>query len=293
VTLSVYNSAGELVEKLLVEKSPRPVTSLTLDPGNSITSLTGAGSAVTFYWNGTPLSSWNGTNASGSPVSNGTYFLKVDSVDSLGSDQSVVQEVTVSRPLGTVLAEICNSAGEVVKTLYAADGAGVPVTEVQLSSSSLQTGMAAQNPVTIGMSDGMTLVWNGIGGGGTQVTNGVYYLEIISEDGSGGEEVITRDLTVVNSGRPGGTIVAYPNPWQKGDPGITFKASAPAGLTLNVWLYDLAGEKVGFLQGPAATGQATWVGGSMASGVYIAVLELRDGGGNLTARQELKVTIKH
>jgi flagellar hook assembly protein FlgD len=292
VTLSVYNSAGELVKILLVEKSTQPVTSLRLGPGNSITSLTGPDSAVTLYWNGTPLSSWNGTNSSGNPVSNGTYFLKVDSVDSLGSDQSVVQNVTVSRPLGTVLAEICNAAGEVVKTLYAAQGAGGPVTAVQLSSPLLQENPAASSPVTIAMSNAMTLVWDGIGAGGSLVTNGVYYLEIISDNGGGGEEVITRDLTVVNSGRPGAGAIAYPNPWQNGDPAITFKASLP-DLTLSARLYDLAGERVAVLGGPPGTGQATWACGASASGLYIAVVELRDDNGNLAATQNLKVMIKH
>jgi flagellar hook assembly protein FlgD len=293
VTLSVYNSAGERVETLLVEKSPRPVTSLQLGPGNSITSLTGPGCAVTLYGNGTPLASWNGTNASGSPVSNGTYFLKVDSVDSLGSDQSVVQTVTVSRPLGVVMAEICNAAGEVVKTLYAAQGAQGPVTAVQLSSALLQTGPTAPGAVTIGMSNGTTLVWDGSGAGGSLVTNGVYYLEIISDNGDGGEEVITRDLMVVNSGRPGAGVIAYPNPWQGGDPAITFKASSPQALTLSARLYDLAGERVAVLQGPVGTGQATWACGTNASGVYIAVVELLDESGNLTARQNLRVVIKH
>jgi flagellar hook assembly protein FlgD len=293
VTLSVYNSAGERVEILLVEKSPQPVTSLRLGPGNSITSLAGPDSAVTLYWNGTPLSSWNGTNASGNPVSNGTYFLKVDSVDSQGSDQSVVQNVTVSRPLGTVLAEICNAAGEVVKTLYAAQGAGGPVTAVELSSALLQTSPTASGAVTIGMSNGMTLVWNGNGAGGSLVTNGVYYLEIISDNGGGGEEVITRDLTVVNSGRPGAGVIAYPNPWQSGDPAVTFKASSSTALTLSARLYDLEGERVAVVEGPPGTGQATWACGTSASGVYIAVVESRDSDGNLTARQSLRVMIKH
>jgi hypothetical protein len=125
------------------------------------------------------------------------------------------------------------------------------------------------------------------------VTNGVYYLEITSDNGTGTEEVITKELTVVNSGRAAGGVIAYPNPWQQGDPAITFQASSTQPLTLKVWLYDLAGEKVGFLEGAPGTGQAVLPHPSFASGIYIAAVELWDANGDLTARQSLKVLIRH
>jgi hypothetical protein len=292
VTVGVYNSAGELVKNLLVEKSPQPVTAITLGPENSITSLAGPNNAVSIYWSGDLLTVWNGTNAAGNPVSNGTYYLKVDSVNSLGSDQSVVHEVTVSRTLGTVVAEICNTAGEVVRNLYETDGVGGPITAVQLSSSILHTGSTAQSPMTIGLSNGVTLVWNGTSAGGTMVTNGVYFLEIFSSNGTGGEEVITKDLTVLNSGGPAAGVYAYPNPWQSGDPPLTFKASSAQPLTLKVRLYDLAGERITVFSGFPGTGQAILPSGTPASGVYIAVVELWDSNGDMTARQSLKVMIR-
>ncbi len=293
VTVAVYNSAGELVEKLLVEKAPQPVTSITLGSGNAITSLTGPNDAVSILWNGNLLSAWNGTNISGYPVSNGIYYLKVDSVNSLGSDQSVVQEVTVSRPLGAVSVVICNAAGEVVRILYKVDGAAGPVTAVQLSSLVLQTSLTTSNPVTIGMSNGVTLAWDGSCSGGTLATNGVYYLEIFSENGTGGEEVITKDLTVVNSSGSGNGVVAYPNPWQSGGPPLTFRASTTQPLTLKVRLYDLAGEKVAVFMGLPGTSQAFLPNGTVASGVYVAVVELWDANGFMIARQNLKVMIRH
>ncbi len=292
VTVGVYNSAGELVENLLVERSSQPVTAVTLGPGNSITSLTGPNNAVSIYWGGNLLSVWNGKNASGNPVSNGTYYLKVDSVNSLGSDQSVIQDVTVSRFLGTVVAEICNAAGEVIRNLYEADGVGGPVTAVQLSSLVLQAGSTAQGLVTIGMSNEVTLVWDGTGSAGSMVTNGVYFLEVFSENGTGGEEVITKDLTVVNANRSPAGVYAYPNPWQNGDPPLTFKTSSTQILTLKVRLYDLAGEKIAVFSGAPGSGQALLPSGTIAGGVYVAVVELWDGNGSMTARQSLNVMIR-
>ena len=291
ITVGVYNSAGELVKKLLVERSPQPVTAITLGPGNSITSLTGPNNTVSVYWNGNLLTVWNGTNASGNPVSNGTYYVKVDSVDSLGSDQSVIQDVTVNRSLSKVVVEICNAAGEVVRNLYEADGAG-PVTAVQLSSLILETGSTAQSLVTIGMSNGAILVWDGSGAGGTMVTNGVYFLEIFSENGTGGEEVLTKDLTVINSDRSVVGVYAYPNPWQSGDPPLTFKVSSTQPMTLKVRFYDLAGERVAIFSGPPGGSQALFPNDTIASGVYIAVVELWSVNGDMTARQSLKVMIR-
>jgi flagellar hook assembly protein FlgD len=291
--VAVYNAAGELVETLLTGDFPQPVGALTLGPGNSITSVMGPGGAVTLYSNGALLSSWNGTNAFGNPVSNGTYFLRVDCVTKQGADQSQVLNVTVSRPLGKVAAEIYNGAGELVRTLYQVVGAGGPVTAVQLSSPLLQIGAGAPGPVTIALSDGVTLTWDGSADGGAMVTNGVYYLEVISDNGTGVEEVVTQELTVLNSGRAAGGVIAYPNPWQGGDPAITFQASSAQPLTLKVWLYDLAGEKVDILEGAPGTGQAVLQNPAFASGIYIAAVELRDANGNLTSRQSLKVLIRH
>jgi hypothetical protein len=124
------------------------------------------------------------------------------------------------------------------------------------------------------------------------VTNGVYFLEIFSDNGTGGQEVITKDLTVVNNGELAVGVYAYPNPWQNGDPPLTFKASSAQPLTLKVRLYDLAGERVAVFSGLLGTGQAPLPSETIASGIYIAIVELWDANGDITARQSLKVMIR-
>jgi flagellar hook assembly protein FlgD len=292
VVVGVYNAAGELVKQILVEHSPAEVTSVDLTPGSGITSLLGPGGAVSIYWNGSLLCAWDGTNSPGHPVSNGAYFLKVDSIDSLGSDLSVVKTVTVSRAFGTVLAEICNETGEVVRTLYDQEGPGGPVTAIQLSSAVLKPGSDTPGPVTIGMNNGVTLTWDGTGSGGATVTNGVYYLEVYSSIGTASVETLTDRLTVINGGKAGAMVLAFPNPWAKGDPPLTFKVFPPQAVTLKIRLYDLAGEKAADFEGSTGAGQAFWDPGTLASGTYIALVESRDLNGNLTARQTLKVALK-
>lgn len=247
---------------------------------------------VSIYWNGILQTAWNGTNASGNPVLNGTYYVKVDNVDSTGSDQSALQTVTVSRPLDTVEAEICNEAGEVVRILYQQNGASGPVTAVQLSSSTVQEG-SAQGGVTISLSNGTTFTWDGRAANGNQVTNGLYYLEVFSQSGMDGEEVLTKDVTVVDSGRAGLGVFAYPNPWRVGEPPLTFQCSPTQPLTLKVWIYDLAGEKVDVLEGPQGANQVVLNNKTLASGVYVAMVDLLDGNGNLEGRQTLKVMLEH
>lgn len=291
VFVRVYNAAGELVKVILEEDSSQEVTSLT-STGSVITSLQGAGSTVSLDWNGNLLATWNGTNGAGQPVSNGVYFIRVDSVDSLGNVVSVGQAVTVSRTYQTVLVEILNEAGEVVDTLYSADGQA-PVTSVQLSSSLLKLGPPGQGPLTIGMNNGVTLTWNGTGAGGAPLTSGVYYLEIFPANGTGTAPVITEILTVVDSGGTGAGVLACPNIWKPGDPPVTFDCFSSQPLTLKVRLYDLAGERITTFTGGAGTSQAVYDPNTLASGVYIALVESWDMSGTLTARQTLKIEVRH
>ena len=276
---------------LLAEKAAQPITALSLVPGNAITGFTGPGGAVSILGNGAFLSAWDGTNSSGKAVLNGTYYVKVDNVDADGSDQSTIQTVTVSRPLDEVKAEICNEAGEVVRVLYQQDGGG-PVTAVRLSSQALQAGPGG-SPVTIGLSDGTTLTWDGRAADGSLVTNGLYYLEVFSQSGTDGEEVLTENVTVVSNGRGGPQVFAYPNPWRSGEPPLTFQCLSTQPLTLKVLVYDLAGEKVDLLEGPAGSGQAVLNNKTLASGVYVAVVEVRDATGALQGRQALKIAVEH
>ncbi|HEY5040317.1 MAG TPA: hypothetical protein VIJ93_14730, partial [bacterium] len=291
VTIGVYNGAGELVRRILVEHAAQPVTGITLKPGNSITSLGGPNGSVSFYWNGSLLSAWDGTNASGTPVSNGTYYLKINSMDNQGNNQTLVQDITVSRPVETVKVEISNAAGEVVRILSRAQVSAGPVTAVQLSTTFLNPASLSQNPVTVGMSNGVTLTWDGTSDGGTRVTNGTYYLEVLSTDGIGAQEVFTEVVSVVNGGGLSPGLYAYPNPWHPGDPPLTLKTTSVQALTLKGWLYDLAGERVATWEGPAGTGQASLETGALASGIYVAVVEEWTANGTLASRQSLKVMV--
>lgn len=292
VKVGIYNAAGELVKQVLTENSSQAIGSLSLPSGNAITSLTGQGSSISIYANGVPLATWDGSGASGNPVSNGSYFVRVDSIDSQGTDQSFSENVTVSRPLGKITAVICNAAGEVVRVLYTVTTGTTndAVTSLQLSSSVLTVGPPSAQ-VILEMNNGLSVAWDGRGSNGQLVTNGVYFVQVYSTNGTGGEQVLTQQVTVINGGTRGGIVTACPNIWVPGDPPIVVKSSQTS-LTLNVKLYDLAGERVGDFQGASGSSQAALDLDHLAAGVYIALTELWDGNGELVSRQTLKVAVR-
>jgi uncharacterized repeat protein (TIGR01451 family) len=297
VKIGVYNEAGELVKEILLQQFSQPLNNISLQAGTSITSLQGANSAVSIYYGTHFIGSWDGTGGSGNLVTNGTYYIKVDNVDSFGVVKSVVQSVTVTRSLETVSVRIYNEAGEVVRNLttLVSDPQNNMVTSAQLTSPVIQPGSALLGQLGINLNNGVTLTWDGRSDGGQVVTNGRYYIEIRSTDGKGGETVINRDVVVENGHSTTNNFVwAYPNPAVDGAGPVTFTVNSPTPQTLSVMVYDVAGERITTVAGQAGTSQAVWNPNGLSSGVYIAVAEaLESATGHFTVRQTLKVLIKH
>ena len=189
--IGVYNEAGELIKEIYAQNSSQPVSLFQL----STTSITSANGVVSVYVGGVLVATWDGTSADGTPVLNGSYFIKVDNINPLGSVTTVTQEVTVSRSLSTITVAVYNEAGEIVKHLYAQVTASVgePLQYLSLSAPVIQPGdpAAAGTPssTTIRVEipgGGVTLVWNGTNDSGSFVTNGQYFVEAHWVNGQGG-----------------------------------------------------------------------------------------------------------
>jgi hypothetical protein len=152
--------------------------------------------------------------------------------------------------------------------------------------------------MTITLSDGTQLAWNGSNDGGQVVTNGQYFIEIRSNDGQGGDATVVKEVTVVRRGPdiPAGDVLVYPDPDHAGTDGtqIHFAAAPNPPVTLKVDIYTVAGELVQRVEGAPGASQATWdfTGRGIASGLYIAAVEVVDAGGS-TARHLHKVVILH
>lgn len=246
---------------------------------------------ISVYVQGKLVASWDGTNGSGTPVTNGTYYLTAQSIDPAGVVTTVTQTVTVSRTLSTVAVEVYNESGEVIRHLYetVVDSTEGSIQSVQLSASLIEPGStsagmpsSATIQVALPNNESFTVVWDGRDDSGNPVTNGQYFVEASWKGGPGDSaQVVTRDIAVENSGRSlaGGKVYALPNILQGGQAETVFRIDSASNLTLKVKLYDTAGERVASFDGPAGSNEAAFDAARLASGFYIALVELDDAAG--------------
>ena len=302
VRVSVYNEAGEVIKVILVQKMDHPIEGLTLQGSNTITSLKGPTGHIDIYYQGVYVGTWDGTNASGDPAPNGVYNIKADNVDNFGVVRSATQQAMVSRSLYKSTVLVYNSAGEIVRHLYSyVDDPGLAgVSGVQLSTSVIKPsyGQPAGVPseVTISLSNGTTVVWDGRSDTGVFVQSGQYFLEIHSSDGTGGDATVTKQVSVQDADRNGGMgdVLILPNvvePAKKGG-AVTFTTAAGANLSLRARVYTMAGELVTALEGVPGSGIIAWNAAGLASGLYITVVEVKDGNGAFMGRQTKKIIIR-
>ncbi len=298
VTIGVYNEAGELVVVLLQEQLSQAIQNFDFGSGNgSITSLSGPNGSVTVYFGGVALTTWDGTNGSGSPVSNGVYHLKVDNVNGQGMDLSTTQQVTVSRSLAHVHVAIYNEAGEIVRELLttAQDSQGNGLATLSLGSSVLDPASGPlQETIILStiLGSPVTLSWDGTGSSGAYLTAGRYFVEGHWTGAQGGEQTLVQTFTIA-SGRPDREKVTVgPNPVRlsQGQAQALFQGPTGAQDTLRVKIYDLAGELVGEIQGATGANSAAWDASTVATGIYLAVVEIKPPTGGIQ-RQILKLGV--
>jgi len=299
VKIGVYNEAGELVKELLVRDFSQSIDNVTLGPDAKVESLN---DTIQVLYKGLVLAAWDGTNTLGDPATNGIYYIKVDNSDSLGMTTSVSMQVVVSRTLSKITANIYNAAGEVVRHLYKMvdDPVGGAMTGVDLSTGVIEPGIAAptdpaQLEVVLQTTVGpVTLVWDGKNDKGEVVMGGHYQLEVKWDNGKGSVTEITKGVLVVGGRVPQGTAVAKPNVLTiaNGTRVSVIEVNSAQGLTVRGRVYTVAGELVATLvNDPASPWKTAWDGGTVASGLYLAVVEGVNAQGGLALRQVVKIMV--
>ncbi len=254
---------------------------------------------INIVYDGVVIGTWNGTNNAGQEVTNGKYYVTIANIDNYGTVTSVTQVATVARHLANIDVEVYNSAGEVIKHLeqFASDAVTL-ATSVDVSSTTISPSyQGGQNSsMDITLPGGTTLVWNGTNDNGQIVTNGQYFIVVNSNDGQGGDSVVTKEVTVFHRGLniAGGGVLVYPNPESNRVNGsqINFAANSGSALTLKVNIYTVAGELVTRVEGQPGTSQLTWnfSGLGLATGLYLADIEIYDSTGAMQ-RQVSRIAI--
>jgi uncharacterized repeat protein (TIGR01451 family) len=302
VNINIYNSAGEIVKTIQVKEYSQPINNIRLSQTNTITELQGPNSTISIYYNGVLISTWDGSDNSGNPVTNGTYEIKVDSVSSTGVVTSVNQQAIVDRHISKITANIYNSAGELIRTLYYTTGQGTSdqMTDVSLSAHVLNIGsnnVSGTSLLRIFVNTSgspVTLTWDGTNNTSTNVTPGTYSIQIHWDDGNGQTTDITRSVIVVGGGSSG-TVLAEPNVLTpQSTLTTTFNAMGIVNASVvNAKIYTMAGELVQSIQGAPGTASAQWNAAGIASGVYIVAVEVQDANGGILEHQLLKVLVMH
>jgi|GEM_PF-1385606 len=295
IKLGVYNEAGELVYSFPVTVMTQPVQTMEAP----VTLIQSAGDIVKVYFHGVLLGQWDGSTNLGTPATNGSYHLQATNINTLGVITTTTLQVLVNRTFSKVTVEVFNEAGELVRRLYASINAPVSIQMAGVSlsadtfspySTTLPTGTVLT--VTDTMGGAVTLSWDGRNSSNTVVTTGRYLLSVHWLDGTGGEQTINKEVTVMDQGGPSGLVTARPN-ILRGRGASTLFVASQGGLTLHVQLYDLTGERVDTVEGGAGQSQAVWSALKAASGIYLAVVELIDADGHRIARQTLKLAVVH
>jgi flagellar hook assembly protein FlgD len=318
IKVNIYNSAGEVVKTITTEEFSEPINNITLSTTNTISSLKGVGSTIEILYNGFVIGTWDGTNNSGLPVTNGQYKVQIDNVGASGVVTSVAQNAIVNRSLSNIEADVYNSSGEVVRKLYYVvdDPVGSNMTNVTLSSNVLRPSLNAHTSISGGTTytapttvisydttvetiyiqtsgTPVTLVWDGTNNGGTIVTPGEYTIEVHWNNGSGQTTDISRQVLVMANTSISGAAIARPNVLGPATTlTTTFDASSvlmAAGLKIKI--FTVTGELIQSFS--AASTTAPWSAAGLASGIYIANIEIDNANGGVINQQRLKILVIH
>jgi flagellar hook assembly protein FlgD len=299
--INVYNAAGEVVRSITIQNVTAPVDNLTLN-SNLISTLSGTGSEVDAYFLGHLIGIWDGKADNGNPVSNGDYQIKIDSVSPTGSVTTVTKSVTVNRSIATVTVNVYNAAGEVVRHLYtlADNPLGATMSNVTLNPTAavIKPGSATQSTVSITVlttGSPVTLMWDATGDSGTMVTPGIYQVDVVWNDGAGTSTQISRSVMVMAAST---SMVVTTRPNVLNDTNgylATFDASGVTNAsTVNVSIYAVSGELLKRVNGTVGAKLVSWdasVTPRVASGIYVAVIEILNAQGGTLNIQRTKVLV--
>jgi flagellar hook assembly protein FlgD len=141
----------------------------------------------------------------------------------------------------------------------------------------------------------VTLTWDGTNNSSTIVTPGSYTIQVHWDNGQNDTGDISRTVLVAPTGGLYGTVVAEPNVLEpRATLTTTFNGTGVTNAwTLNVRIYTIAGQLVESIHGVSGTATAQWTASGIASGIYIAAVEVQNANGGVIERQTLRLLVLH
>ena len=280
VNVSAYNEAGELVgviaQGLVYSSSINEF--LFADGAGSINDVNSS-IAIVFPDDGArgPVTlTWSGTDPNGSPLSNGDYIIRVESVDSVGVATVITGTASILRSESSATVRIYNEAGEIVfSRQYSA--ISLQQSEVQILGNVVDPSLPDGSPgstldIRLGTLD---VLWSGRDLNGRVLANGEYLVEISLQNGSE-TSVISDTITVLNSLHPpDDDIQLNPNPIVGNAPlDIRVQAGASGGV---IRVFTVSGELVArfrFLGDNASWDLRDRQGSLVTAGLYLVLAEI-------------------
>jgi flagellar hook assembly protein FlgD len=296
----LYNSAGEVVRSLYDGFTHTQAVGIRSE---TLSVMVEGRLPVAIHIDGITLDGaaqpivWLGDNDNGQTVSNGTYYLKVETLDPFGTVTTLSHAVSVlGNHNGNSLA-IFNSAGELVRKIPLD---GLPAGLVDFDSR-LVDGNGGADGVKFDLLDGDGVLhaweWDGLNEQGQPVASGSYVVRLLRTDLGVG--VTVKSIGIVLLQAPNDALrslldsaVVGPNPWGPGHSqgAAQLRYSPQAGRQAVARAYNLAGELVSSGIDPQGSGRLSLPMDGLASGIYLIVFEAVDGPARL-GRRTLKLAV--
>ncbi|MBA2557840.1 MAG: hypothetical protein H0V12_10940 [Chloroflexi bacterium] len=218
---------------------------------------------------------WDGRDAAGAPVPDGTYTVRLRTVDQAGNaaEQSAIVAVDGTAPVAGLTTTIAGFVTGSTPGSFSPDGdrvsdvASIAWTASERSAAVLEiSGPEGTGGVvrTVGFSPrtGGSFTWNGRDGSNASVADGVYTLALRTTDGPGNASFTTGSLVV---DRTLGFVTASPVVWHPSDGDrlaststFRFRLSASATTWLRVRSASGTVVRTAWIRQARASGQHAW-----------------------------------
>lgn len=249
---------------------------------------------------GQVIFTWNGMSDSGQQVPPGIYYVKITDVDTYGHVNTKVIEVQVMTAQQMTLISIYNSGGELIQRIQQP-----PVASgmLKLSLDDIYSIGTPGDIVSISYGAGNTYYWDGKNAQGELVGSGVYEIQVEAFFINSESVTVSKSVSILN-GSSNNLIngqKAYPNPFVMATASSNPNAAIawqPGGVgTMNIRIYNTAGELVKVITTALESGSAVWdvssaQGTPAASGLYIIVLEAKSKSGTIQVKKIKFAVIK-